>query len=832
MTTTNRISNPPQSALLLLLILIAAPALGSTTTCSGSKDVMVVDAFVDIYPAAEPVILATSDGGAAMATLLTSNGNSRILKVNAAAKLQWFVESRVDGGEDFYWYVPKALAESTDETAGVSYLYVAGYTPYTKAFVVKYNMATGTYVSSGFAQKDTSFSQINGLFLDSSGSLVFAGFYGDESSPAVWMGTIDKSTLVGTTQLVVSSYSTLGKVHKVVLGSDGSYVVAGTVDTGGYLWLAAVSGSTWTINWEIECTSASGVASALMEVNSGTYGLLLQGTYYVATSTGIVSSVSVGQISGMQLAPSDSTKLLFAGSTTQSFESVAYIYDPAADCRYDSGETARHDRVRFRGLSRTSSSVSYVWASGYVQDRYATFASLVKLQEVSPLACNSSSTNYLNKACYPSLNSTMCFGLCSACLISDDLNACVAGTFGAHRYAISLFAGRCARPGYHYRASTLSCSPVIQSGCHPLCGGECFLAADATQCAHHCKGISLEPYIDDSELGTNICRCRLGAVYNSDTKKCELVTGCSSMCGTGGCGKSANSAKCANCISSATVTATDSEGYVTCACATNSVLVDGVCKACHAYCNGCTAPADNTKCTACAAIQSIQRRGVSSPYFCSCASDATYDSTTGMCVYTSGCSSHCDKCVTQNNATACIGCASGITSVILNVDGVTSSCACPAAKVFYNGSCVEVLTSSSGVSCHPFCSGACFAPNDATKCAVSCAKSEYYTVTSSVDDQVTCGCASGARLNSAGECVADYQCDAICDTCANSQTCLACPASDGMLLRDGSCICDITEGYALAYDREGEQAGGSSATCIKKVSMVTSSLQYSGFVSP
>ncbi len=527
-------SDSPTHLLLLVLLLSAlVPICRATVSCNGTKDVMVTAAFVDIYSAGSTVVLATPDGGAVFAAMMTETGNPRVVKVDAEAKVKWFSEARAAGASEYAWYTPRALVE--DPTG--PYIYLSGYTSTGQGFVIKYAEATGSYIASAVFRKDSEPSAINSMILDSGGNLlVFAGTYGN-SPFHTWSGAIDKSSLIMTEHVPVSSYSDYAVFSKVVQDSSGSYAFAGTIwlsdiPYSSYIWLALVDRATWSMTWEsyysssVHYTSMSGGIRSLLAVSTGVFAILADESFYkVVSGLGFALQADTFGMYGAAVSALDSDKFLLAGAHSLTTSSMAYVFDPTASCRYDQGEMAQFKRVEFYGLSRDQN-YGYAWATGIARDRYSAVAAVVKLKEETALVCNTASTNYMNKACYPSLAASNCFGLCSACLISDDMNACVSGTFGAHRYALGLFAGRCAQAGYHYKAVTMTCAPVIQTNCHPLCGGECIAASDPTQCAHHCNGA--DPYIDDSMLATNVCGCRPGSAYSAVAQGC--VSGCFLMC--------------------------------------------------------------------------------------------------------------------------------------------------------------------------------------------------------------------------------------------------------------------------------------------------------------
>lgn len=559
---------------------------------------------------------------------------------------------------------------------------------------------------------------------------------------------------------------------------------------------------------------------------------------YTATSAGITTAFSVPTSYAMAIAPTDSSKVVILGFDSSS-NSFAYYYNPSGDIKYNVG--AAFNNVYFANADKYASARK-VWIAGYLHGSLK-YAFVATLEQATAVGCGTGATNYFNKACYPSISGSTCFGLCVVCLIADNIDSC--STVGSNAYpdAVVLFSGRCPVSGQHYyvSASPAACTAVTSASCHTLCGGECFASGDATKCAHHCTGAALEPYIDDSELGSNTCKCRTGTAFSSVDLKCEA---CYPLCGTLGCGSPADSARCLNCVSSATATVgflvnllccacdtnyvlvgatcqpcfvlcngclatanqtqctdclvaanvvkTGTAAPYTCACGPNTVLSGNTCLACHELCNSCSTPSDNTQCTDCAALPNVQKSGSAAPYTCACAVGTVYDG--GLCVYESGCHPLCQgKCTAKGLASSCaFACNPTATSIPTTAPSVYS-CTCPSSTAFNGTACASITDSG----CSPLCAGGC---TGLTQC-VSCVSQTNVVSAEPWGELWNCTCAAGTSLTSDGVCAYSEGCYEYCQGCvrlANSSSCVACVSdivATAVSATEVSCVCPSNTTY-------------------------------------
>ncbi len=749
--------------LLVLLLLLISHPIHAAGTCSG-YDLTVTAGFVDIYAITYPKVLATSDGGAVYAAMRNdnsnNNGNPRIVKVDSTGKFEWFSEQRPTGDVSGYAYHPTMMVEDTTDASN-PYIFLAGRVSSEMGFVIKYSRTYGTHIVSALFKQSSSDTRIYPLLIDSTGVLVFGGYYGSTSSG--WIGTMNKFTLAITkSSTVTTSYESTS--HVMDLKEDvsaGNYVFAGKIGSNDYLWVGAVDKSSLVRQWEWEYTGSTLTdIRSLFLLSSGNYAVLYCATYCKITpAAGISTLVTLAGAWGMSYS---TVSGLFAVVGYTSSATFAYYYDPVADCTYNSGAALGSMQFLFSGKSSSSADI---WATGQLSVG-PNYGVLVRISQASASTCSSGYTNYFNLACYQPVTSTTCFGLCATCLISSNINACATAASLANSYAVGLFAGRCSATGTHYNSVTKACATVTQTSCNGLCGGECLVANDATKCAHHCKGVAIEPYIDDSDLASNTCKCVTGYAYSVVDAKCEP---CHVLCGSGGCGSPSDNTKCVDCASVAALSS--SSPYVTCSCPTNTVLVGSVCPACSSYCSGCASPSDNIACLACASISGISKTSGSSAstYKCECPTGTVLSSAGTSC---DACSQYCNGCTSPADNSKCSACAS-ISGIVQSSGSSPYTCTCPSGTAL----------SSAGTSCDAcssYCSG-CIAPGDNTKCSACAAIANIYQSTGS--SPYTCACPSGTAISSDGT---------SCDAC--SVYCNECTApGDNTKCKSCAAISDISQ---------------------------------------
>ncbi len=771
-----------------LLLFFRAIAFGSQV-CSSNRDVMVTDAFVDLYVTDSVVIplqpvLATSDGGAVYGSIRAGGGGPRIVKVDSNANFEWLQGSCAaeDSSAVYRYYAREIVEEVAVSDSTLYYIYVAGYvttatdhsTP-VWGFMMKYSRWDGSLLSSAIMKKSDA-SCIYTLMLDSKGNMFFGGYsyVSGTGTYSAWLARVtDKSTLSISEQVLSSGLATPTRVFRVLEDTSAStYVLAGGLDTAAYLWVSGFISSTWTLSWEHKLPACVlPIVYTILKISTDTYAILASQVFYTTTKSGGISSgVSLPDSYSMTTSPTDPAMLMIFGcdSTPSSF---AYYYDPVSNTKYTSGLTAHYSGIEFYS---TSFNPSYprVWVSGYFPygSNGNNKISIFKLECVTPFSCISPALNYRNRACYAP-STTGCFGLCATCLIPGNINGCETVTSIAIQAAASIFAGRCPYTGTYYQASSSSCTTVTStsSSCHVLCGMECFVSSDPTQCAQHCKGAQLEPYIDDSELYLNTCKCKGSRTVSTVSSRCVFTSGCYPLCANSECGELSDNTKCISCISGSHIVSVTIRPWTTCACADGYALSGTSCLSCHPLCEGCTAPGDNTQCTACASLPNVD--GISTT--CSCAPPTVYDS--GLCVFTTGCNPLCaGECTVRGDAGACaFSCVQTAVTTWTGTTGVYA-CACPASTLFNGIVCAQVANSN----CQPLCEGGCL--EDHSYECVAC-KDQINVVARLVSgaNYYTCTCASGTELVGT-VCAYQTNCSSYCNgTCLvqnDSSACLGCAA--------------------------------------------------------
>ncbi len=409
------------------------------------------------------------------------------------------------------------------------------------------------------------------------------------------------------------------------------------------------------------------------------------------------------------------------------------------------------------------------------------------------------------ESCSPSCGS----GGCAAPGNNLQCVNCAAGTV-LGTISGSVYVACCSANAIYYGGACVSCDP--------RCSG-CILPGDSTQCLECASSPNINKTGDVSPY---TCSCAYNTTY--DSGYCVFNSGCHSLC-SGECLVKDNSAMCfASCsLAAGTAIAGDYDSY-TCACV-NATIYNGTgCSpvlhsGCHVLCDtGCTEADNPDRCIGCVTEEFVTTVHVTK-YITKCGCSSGTEVVGSICAYTSGCSAYCSGgCMATDNSSACLGCVAGITPVYSSGTTSTVTCTCPTGTAYYNSSCVPILSST----CHPLCADDCVAENDPSKCVAKCSGSSSVVKESVSYDLVTCGCAEGTRLNRFYKCVANISCGELCESCADYDTCVQCAAADGLVLRDGDCVCSSSDGYVRYYEDDG------SPKCIKSASTASVVIQYIG----
>ncbi len=779
------LANTSQPLWLVLLLAVALPSTASTVTSVQGNDLMVETAFVDIYHSYCPLVVATSDGGAVYSVTRDSRKIPRVIKVDSSGTFEWFIELRVTGDSDTSpsTYYPKAILENA--IGSTAYIYLAGdygCSSSYKAFVIKYKEQDGTHVISKFLKGDQSatYSSIFSLILNSAGVLVFGGYYSVGSDYA-WLGTIDSSNLADTQHTFTPSTNV--RIYNIIQDtSSGNYVLTGSSGADPIqLWAGVMDCIDWTILATKACSASLSNTQQIVTVQleTGRYGLLWCGYYYnfIYTAPSTIAYNQPILFDGSQtIAPTLSSDMfMILGNSSGS--SFAYYFSPSTLTKYDKGEIAAASNVGFYSSSKSPKG-DYVWTAGYTRGTI-NLGFVAKVAKVTAVSCSAGEYNYFNQGCYTPAT-TDCFALCDTCLFPSNINACSTSySASADGSAVSLFAGRCKETDKFYRVATALCEFVVQTGCHILCGGECTVANDASNCAHHCIGASFEPHIDSSDLAINVCKCASGYAFSALNNSCQP---CHPLCSE--CVLPENSTSCSSCNSSITNVAFVSPS--TCKCDSGMVYStsSGACESCHPFCNECYLPGDSTACVACASISGMVPTTIANRVSCSCASGTVYSTSTGKC---ESCHPLCLSCAAPGDPTACKTC---ISSPSVQMSDKTCSCI---IGTFYSSS------NSECEKCHPLCSGSCYASNDPTQCS-DCVSDGTVDKVANSDGSYSCTCLAGTAYSVAsGACEACY---ALCLTCTapgDGTACTACVTSS-TIARSGTAApytCSCAEGTML-----------------------------------
>ncbi len=811
---------------ILILICLSAflPWSYGVSTASGN-DVMAVAAFVDIYrPNGEYrfVSIPTSDGGLAFGVASTY-GYIRLVKLNSTAGFVWAGLASPLSSEGNFYPVRTVVEDLTG-----AYFYVAGgVNTMNCVFVVKFSAKDGSLINSHIGTVGTSDAYVTSLLVESGGALIFTGYYYDTDMYYPWSGLVDKSTLRFYDRSILAPVGEQSKLLKIVEDGD-TLVFLGTLGNTNYLWLGGVKKPEWTKLWDLYLPDSTGKLNGfqLLRLSSGNYAALFNETYYQFTSASAFTAViPFPGAKSMSLA-SNGTLIMIVGfslsEVTYQSVSFAYTFDYVSQTVYNQSTMGEYNYTEFVYAVKHQS-YDGVWVSAVdVSDRVI----VAKLSIVTPLVCSSGEVNYFNRGCYPILTSG-CYGLCSTCLAANDPNACVSSvsrTYVTSTYALSFYAGRCFSINKHYTSAVKSCSKPILESCHPLCGGDCMVASDATECGPHCD--MLDPYIDDSEIASNVCKCRSGTSLSVTGLRCVISTACHPLCGNNECVYSNDSTSCLSCVEHAVAVASFHR-TVQCVCESGTLFNGTACtvlntSSCHPLCkSGCTVPNDSYHCADCRLGRNVVFELYDTYYaHCSCASGTEIVNNT--CGYTYGCDSHCVGCIVPANISACIGCAVGITPNYSS--DLNATCKCPSNTAYYNSSCIAVIADSA--SCSNLCADECLLAHNSLMCVGSCANLTGATAVQRTGDTVECGCQTEMKLSTTRDaCVQDLNCGSLCEVCADSSVCSICPTDqDGVVLSEGKCVCSVDAGYVMLI----VDPVANLATCIQRENEVSKAALYSG----
>jgi len=828
------------SGLLFLIFLFVHTFCGS---CPG-QDLMVTEAFIDTfsYGFGPPLVQTTTDAGAILCYPATSLNALRLVKLGSGAEFEWIATDTV------VQYANTFLRTSAEDSSN-GFLYLAGDTNTgpSQGFISKYKTFNGQYMTSKLISKGTFSTNIYTILLDSSGILMLGGsFCTDATTCNIWLAAVSKSTLASTDKTLNTTMTDLKTINSII--EDGTfYVMAGTRDTSLSLWVGRYIRSNGWRDTESQCTTCTGQIKSMIKLDSTKYLILQGNNIHSVSATNLQITENVLNFAGAIQIINSPTTGIFIVTGYNSGNSYAIQVDLSKNCVFDLANKASHANAVFTYASATPYS-NYFWVAGYFDTSLKAFA--VKIWPTTPLVCASGEINYLNKNCYTILT-TGCHPLCQTCLEANNPNSCVTVSGIADPQLVTFFAGRCLDAGKHYRVSTSQCEPIIQTSCHPTCGGDCFVANLQNECSHHCNG--LDPGIDITDMLNNNCACIATYSFSLNTNRCVLASGCYPLCKFGECVDANDPSLCISCISGSNMQVTVNGVYTECVCKSNFVLQGTSCLACHGLCAECSLPASNTDCNDCSPYDTVVKTGTAAPYTCSCATDTFQHGS--VCAYHADCHKLCNgQCVIKDDATTCLGC-SGAAHVGSKSYAPLYECYCKDSTVYdASGMCVF------NTECYALCNGRCSVKNDNTKC-VACANIDNILVTDQAPMK-QCDCTNGATLEG-NLCIFSSGCYDLCNgkctiigdskKCVNCATgthigkiangpYFECKCIDGSKLIGGKCIFDtgchsLCNGFCTeqndntkcldcaGYPHIGKTAVGSTYEC----KCIDSTIYYGGY---
>ena len=304
-------------------------------------------------------------------------------------------------------------------------------------------------------------------------------------------------------------------------------------------------------------------------------------------------------------------------------------------------------------------------------------------------------------------------------------------------------------------------------GCSDKCFDKCDAISSDLNCYLQCKYADMVSTVQSTSIVS--CACPSGKPYDSTAKRCLFTTGCDSRC-NGQCIAQGSNTDCyGDCAPGMTKTG-GTNSIFTCDCPASSsfessiqtCLYSGVCSPkCF---SSCSAPSSDISCyQQCKYADMIPTLQSPSIYQCSCPIGKPYDSTAGLCLYTSSCDPKCQSsCSAQSDSSACyLSCIHTSLEKTATAGAPPNiyTCQCPSGSSFEGT--LNLCLYSTG--CHPNCLNKCTALNDNSACYMDCASIELIKTTTSTSNIFKCQCSSSMIYDSSiNRCIFTSSCDARC----------------------------------------------------------------------
>ncbi len=354
-----------------------------------------------------------------------------------------------------------------------------------------------------------------------------------------------------------------------------------------------------------------------------------------------------------------------------------------------------------------------------------------------------------------------CDTTCSECATPANWLQCTVCYSGS--YVLGITSGECVSTcPSHYAIDLTSTNCLV---CDSTCK-ECNQPGSST----HCKTCPTGNLLVGTSNGYCVSACPTHTALDPVGQiNCYV---CDSSCDE--CSAPSNSAACTACVSPKVLYGSSVGTCISLPCpdgyAVNSASTK--CLACDSSCSTCSAPGDNTKCTACPTGTYLY----SGKCLASCPSKYAVDSSGTKCL---ACASSCAECSLPSSSTKCTSCASGY----YLIGSVTGTCQsnCP------SGMALNSPANTSCLNCDTSCAQ-CSIPSSASKCT-SC--STWKLLLGEAEGTcINSPCPSGYAVDSSGtKCLS---CDSSCSECVspkNSSGCSSCPSGKRLLGSvSGACI--------------------------------------------
>ena len=313
---------------------------------------------------------------------------------------------------------------------------------------------------------------------------------------------------------------------------------------------------------------------------------------------------------------------------------------------------------------------------------------------------------------------------------------------------------------------TVSESCIYTTGCSKKCSTYCKVASSDDDCYLNCKNNAKKTATAVASIFK--CSCELTQTWSDPNEVCYYSSGCDSRCG-GQCTEQSNNAKCYTSCTSPFVQTAANGVILTCDCPSGGVYDSGLNKCiysanCHENCKSqCTVINSLNDCIDDCVDSTMDKTPISSRvYSCTCKTGSTFDSSSKLCLYSSGCDLRCGasgKCHVQSDNNNCFSSCDPSMVVSTTSNPNLFICNCPANKQWETSYNICVFNAG----CDPRCGASkCLSQNDYQQCYLNCDTGMDKTIISL--PKVKCDCPSGVTWvgSTLNRCIFLSGCDLRC----------------------------------------------------------------------